>query len=316
MSKSILSSQEMRNTVLFFGFIALLAGCSSKPTTESAEFSRVGFPIASLEVAPEVNIFEPGIINSTWPEFSITFNATGDTLYFGRTIKDRTKASIMRSVRVDNIWQDPSVASFSGPTFDVDPKIMADGSVFYGSLQFDVERDSLASFDIWVWGGSGDPIRLPRPLNSDANESFMTGTLDGALYFGSNRDGRASIFKSEFTDGNRQAPIQVPILGAVNPGNPLVSPDGSVLIFASEDENGWTDLSYMCNVLGTWSTPISFPDPINSEWMEYAPGIDNEGWMFFTSERPGMVVDIVPDERMPADIYKSNVNISQLCQEF
>lgn len=305
----------MRKTILVAGLLAFLVGCSAQSSSDQNVLSRVGLPVVALDVVPEATIFEPGVINSTWPEFGITFNVTGDTLYFGRTIKDRTKATILRAVNVDGKWQDPEVASFSGPTFDVDPKIMADGSVFYSSLQYDVERDSLASFDFWVWAEGGNPIRLPRPLNSDANESYITGTLDGTLYFGSNRNGAAQIFKSEFDGSQRHAPVAVPISGVINPGNPLVSPTGDVLVFASEDENGWTDLSFVCNVLGAWTTPQSLPEPINSEWMEYAPGLDHEGWIYFASERPGMVTEVGPDERLPADIYKSNININSLCAQ-
>ena len=299
-----------------FPVIALfifIGGCASPQAEELPIESRLGIPVFTPEEPVTVEIFLPDVVNSTWPEFGITFTSSGDTLYFDRTIKDRTKATIMQSVRVNGLWQDSQVASFSGPTFDVDPYVTADGGVFYGSLQIDVERDSVASFDLWFWPGSGDPVRLPRPLNSDLNESFLTGTNDGTLYFGSNRNGPAQIFKSAFNDGKRLAPEVVPISSVVNPGNPLVSLDGNTLIFASEDEEGWTDLSFSCGVLGVWTSPQALPDPINSSSMEYAPGRDNEGYLYFTSERPGMLATVPDGERPPSDIYKSSLKIETLC---
>ena len=56
-----------------------------------------------------------------------------------------------------------------------------------------------------------------------------------------------------------------------------------------------------------------FPDPINSPSMEYAQGVDGEGFLYFASERPGMVVDVEAGSRPPADIYKSNLKIDSLC---
>ena len=298
-------------------FLLVLAlvffGCSSPETIVEETGARLGLEVYTPDFPIEVALFEPGVVNSTWPEFGITFTASGDTLYFDRTIKDRTKATILRSIRVNGAWQEPEVASFSGPTFDVDPFVTSDGGIFYSSLQFDAERDSLASFDLWFWPGFGSPVRLPRPLNSDRNESFLTAMDDGTLFFGSNRNGPAQIFKSEFVNGQREAPVVVPLSSVINPGNPLISKDGRTLVFASEAEDGWTVLSFSCNLAGVWSTPISLPDPINSPSMKYAPAVDGEGFLYFASERPGMVVDVEAGSRPPADIYKSNLKIDSLC---
>jgi hypothetical protein len=297
--------------LVLFGVVI---GCSSPESGSNPVIQAAnGLQVYQPGHAVEVELFAPGAINSSWPEFGISFTATGDTVYFDRTIKDRTKATIMQSIRVDGVWQTPSIAPFSGPTFDVDPFVTPDGGVFYGSLQFDVERDSLASFDLWFWPGSGDPVRLPRPLNSDDNESFLTATLDGTLYFGSNRNGSAQIFESSFLDGVRSEPRVIPISGVTNPGNPLITPDGSTLVFASENPDGWTELSFICKMDGAWSSPVTFPEPINSSSMEYAPGMDPEGYLYFASERPGMVSDVEPGVRPPADIYKSNLNVLELC---
>lgn len=293
--------------------VTALSGCTPGGAKEPTIDPVSGLPIFQSEIPITVEIFAPGVVNSTWPEFGISFTAGGDTLYFDRTIKDRTKATVLRSVAIDGVWQEPEVAPFSGPTFDVDPFVTSDGGIFYSSLQFDVERDSLASFDFWFWSGTGDPVRLPRPLNSDANESFMTGTLDGALYFGSNRNGPAEIFVSDFKEGQRYTPVVVPIEGVTNPGNPLISPDGNTLVFASEMNDGQTQLSFICRSEGVWSSPTLFPEPINSADMEYAPGMDREGYLYFASERQGMVLEAFEGDRRPSDIYQSNLKISSLC---
>lgn len=314
LARMIITTNVGMNRVAFAILLfVLVGGCSEPEAVIQPSELRLDLPVFDPGFDVEVSLFEPGVVNSTWPEFGISFTASGDTVYFDRTIKDRTRATIMRSIKVDGLWQAPEIAPFSGPTFDVDPYVTPDGSIFYGSLQIDVERDSLASFDLWFWSGSGDPVRLPRPLNSDGNESFLTATADGTLFFGSNRNGPAQIFRSEFKDGNRQPPEVVPITSVKNPGNPLISWDGRVLVFASEDEEGWTELSFACSVGNAWSAPTLLPDPINSSSMEYAPGVDKEGFLYFASERPGMVIEIEDGVRPPADIYKSNLKIDSLC---
>ncbi|MDA1028537.1 MAG: hypothetical protein O3B41_05730 [Bacteroidetes bacterium] len=303
----------MTRIVLFLLTICLVGGCSSDGAKDPNVDPVSGFPIFQPVEPIVVEIFAPGVVSSTWPEFGISFTAGGDTLYFTRTIKDRTKASILRSFWKDSTWQEPEVAPFSGPTFDVDPHVTPDGGIFYSSLQYDLERDSLASFDFWFWPGSGDPVRLPRPLNSDANESFITGTADGDLYFGSNRSDSARIYITDFRDGQRYAPVVVPIEGVTNPGHPLISLDGNTMVFGSEMNDGQTQLSFVCLIDGKWSLPTLLPEPINSPDMEYAPGMDPAGFLYFSSERPGMVIDDFEGDQRPSDIYKTNLKVSSLC---
>jgi hypothetical protein len=304
----------MTRILLTFAVIILLGACNSSVSQEPKIDAVSGLRIYEPDSLINATIFAPGVVSSTWPEFGISFTADGDTVYFNRTIKDRTSATIMRSVRENEVWLNPEVASFSGPTFDVDPFVTSDGGVFYSSLQFDVERDSLASFDLWFWGGTGAPVRLPRPLNSDANESFITGTDSGALYFGSNRNGPAQIFVSDFKDGQRYTPSVIPIPGVTNPGNPLISPDGNTLVFVSEMDDGQTQLSFICKAEGGWSLPLILPEPINSPEMEYSPGRDPNGFLYFASERNGMVLNDFEGDRRPSDIFKSNLKISSLCE--
>ena len=69
---------------------------------------------------------------------------------------------------------------------------------------------------------------------------------------------------------------------------------------------GEADL-YICwkNTDGTWSKPINMGEEINSEYVEFAPSISADGeYLYFTSERPGMVQDFEEGKRRPGDLYK------------
>jgi len=88
--------------------------------------------------------------------------------------------------------------------------------------------------DIWVaektGDGWGEPVVLPAPINSDANElqpAFAADDPD-TMYFVSDRTGAATIFRSTFADGEWGEP-EVVITGYV--GEPSLVADGSVMYF-------------------------------------------------------------------------------------
>ncbi len=294
------------------GIVLLLGGCSSE---------NVDSPVQKLKLAeweaPEpvvVELFAPGVVNSTWPEFGISFTASGDTAYFDRTIKDRSQLAIMRTVRLDGVWQNPEVAPFSGHFFDVDPFVVpGKGSgVFFSSRQIDPDRGGVYSFDHWFWSGQGEPIRLPRPLSSDGNEYFLTATLDGTLFFSSDRSSASDIYISRIIDGMRVDPEIVTIPNTESPGNPLVTPDGKTLVFQN-DLFGASKIVFSCRTDSGWTEPLLLPRAINSAYVDFAPAMHPDGTFFFTSERPGMVTDVIPGQRPPGDIYTTNVNVNDFC---
>ncbi|MCP3919137.1 MAG: hypothetical protein GY711_26655 [bacterium] len=54
---------------------------------------------------------------------------------------------------------------------------------------------------------------------------------------------------------------------------------------------------------GNWGTARLLPEPVNSAWADFAPALGPGGRvLFFTSERPGMVAEVVEGQR-PGDIY-------------
>lgn len=124
---------------------------------------------------------------------------------------------------------------------------------------------------------------------------FLVPTLaaDGTLYFGSDREGGkggTDLWRSRLVDGKYTQPEN---LGdAVNsPGEeyePLISPDGTVLIFmaARKGGQGSGDLwvSYLRD--GAWTPAANLPPPINSPAFEVGPKVTPDGrTLVFTSTR-------------------------------
>lgn len=93
---------------------------------------------------------------------------------------------------------------------------------------------SVGGTDIWVAEKTGDawgePVALPAPINTDANElqpAFAADDPD-TMYFVSDRTGEATIYRSTFADGAWSEP-EVVVTGYV--GEPSLVADGSVLYF-------------------------------------------------------------------------------------
>ena len=268
---------------LIFPVAFAMAACTgdelSKPVSESSGIT--------------VEIFAPGNVNSTWPEFGITFSVTGDTVYYNRTNVNRTGLAIMRSIWADGEWKIPEVAPFSGEFFDILPFVASDGSIFFSSRRINPET-KVESLDNMLYRNDGSVMRLPGLLNSDSTESFVSVTLDGSIVFESNRSGTNQMLMSRIENGIRLDPEPILIPGVREPGNPLIAEDGSMIVFvdaAGESSN----LHYSCRVEGGWSISKRLPEPINSSYDDFAPSRDRDGFLYFSSQRPGMVQTV--DER-------------------
>jgi len=293
-------------------FTTLILGACSSENPDVGEALDPGLGGSKTFGDATIELFEPGIVNSSWPEFSITFTAAGDTVYFNRSNVNRSSLAIMRSVRREGKWQTPEVAPFSGEFFDIMPSVSTDGSVFFSSRRPDPETD-VESFDNFMFAGRGSAIRLPGSLNSDSTEVSISSTLDGSIVFESNRSGVNRVWMSVISDGSRQLAQPIPIPGVLESGNPFISQDGKTLIFVSTPA-GDADLYYSCLTDSGWTIATRFDGPINSSEDDYAPGVGPEGHIFFSSQRPGMVEqNDDPEKTPPSDIYRSSVRMQSLC---
>jgi Tol biopolymer transport system component len=250
-----------------------------------------------MAALPEPAVFAPGVISTGEYESHAAFSPDGGTIYFLKNTADFNHWTIVSSRLRDGRWSTPEVVPFSGRYSDADPFVTADGSKLYFISNRPIDGKPKEDLDIWVVekkrDGWGEPRNLEAPVNSPGAEWFPTIAADGTLYFGSDREGgkgRTDLWRARLVDGKYAQPEN---LGdAINsPGDeyePLISPDGTVLIFmaARKGGQGSGDLwvSYLRD--GAWTPATNLPSPINSPAFEVGPKVTPDGrTLLFTSTR-------------------------------
>jgi len=252
----------------------------------------------------------PGIISTGLPEFAVTVTPDGSEMYFNRASSDRSQLSIMMSRRREGQWTTPVAAPFSSVGRNVDPFIAPDGKRLYFSSTRPRAGVVKTTFSTWyverTASGWSDPIDPGPPLNSDSSDIYVSVSRAGEMYFSSSREGPIGIYVSSGRGGKWSVPVRVN-LGATasGAGNPMISPDGKVLLVTMRQPGSDVDIMFSCRTATGWSTPRPLPAPVNSPRADFAPAIDASGSMlYFTSERPG-IVGIQPDSiRPPGDLYR------------
>jgi len=192
---------------------------------KGADRSRLGSPSAL-----------PNIINSKFHEGPLTFDKSGNTMYFTRNNYKRGKrgfsARKITKLKIygadwngeewTNVWELP----FNGEDYShCHPTLSADGSRMYLSSD---REGGYGGHDLYVSifqnGEWATPINLGASINTPGNELFPFVHEDGTLYFTSN--GHAGL--------------------------------GGLDVFAANPEAALTD-----DEMG-WSTPVNLGEPLNS----------------------------------------------------
>lgn len=159
------------------------------------------------------------------------------------------------------------------------------------------------------------PLTEPRlfaegVISTIDDEFGGTFTLDGnTCYF--NRSVPRSYFYaicvSHFAHGKWSTPEIASFSGRYRDADPMLSPDGTKLLFASDrpvhgEEKHDYDIWMVEKTSTGWSEPKHLEAPINSDYNEYFASIAANGTIYFSSNRPG-----AKGGEGDADIYRSRL---------
>ncbi len=269
---------------------------------------------AGARVLDRPVLFEPGKISTrTNNEWSVTFTPSGDTLYLtGREAGSATK-QISVAVRSDGQWSNPVPAAFARPD-EGGAFITQDGRRMYtetiGPLNGSQDPRAPIDANLWYRTRQGQGWSAPQPLGPAINRptapgeewpaNYASGPATdpaGNLYYwtkGQNSTyGR--LYRAQLqADGSFAPPQELasPPNGTGWDVNPVISPDGNFLLFASsdrEDSYGGEDLYYSRKTKdGGWSAPRNLGPDINSAAYDRIPRFSPDGkYLFFSSDRAG-----------------------------
>lgn len=306
-----------RQTLLICATLAALVGCAEAGHTEGRDTIPAGADVTGTEI----ELLGEGSVSTAAPEFGASLTPDGRALYFNRASADRQALRIMVARRTGDDWGAPRMASFSGTHRDLDAFVAPDGDRLWFNSDRPAPGDESGGFDIWyvdrAGDGWGEPVRPPPPLNSDSVEIFVSATREGVLYFTSTRDGPLRVYRAApetARDGRWSRPEPLAFGSLRGTGNPLVGPEGGFLVLTAPGPDGSTDLFVTCRLEDGWSEPIHLSRPINSPYMDFAPGLDPaDGSLLFTSERPGLAAPQPDSVRPPGDLYRSSLRPAELC---
>lgn len=287
-----------------------LTAIAATPTRPSdASITTVTDVGAGADVT--VALFARDRVSSVDPEFAISFTPDGRTAYFNRTSADRSSFQLLTSILTRQGWSAPEPAPFSGSGRDIDPFVTPEGDRIYFSSDRPRAGAPAGSFSVWYSdrtpSGWSPPVDPGPPFNSDSSDVFVSAAQDGTTVFSSTRAGSRRIYETRAAATGWTEPTVIRFGSVEGGSNPLISPDGSFIVFAMEGPIGGFDFFVSCrDGAGSWGAPALLPEPINSPFAEMAPALHPDGSLLFTSERPGILGPVPAGIRPAGDVYQTN----------
>jgi Tol biopolymer transport system component len=250
----------------------------------------------------EVTLLGPGVVSTLMEEYSPTFDARRNELFFMRRTPGEFDYTLYSCRLTPQGWSVPEVLPFSGSYRDAAPCMSPDGE----SLFFDSRRPSALGsedIDLWVARRQGsvwsDPVLLENASRNTSGE-LEAGRQDfgpavdasGNLYFYS--------FRQPYRGGARYrasgSSYEIITLDDAIPDPSFatfvsylaLSPDGHLALMEGGAPNRRdTDLYYACrNDDGSWTEARPIPG-VNTTDGEGGPSLTPDGkFLLFTSDRP------------------------------
>ena len=297
------------NRIVWIALLALF-GCDRTANRESTAADGTG--------GIEVEVVGPGVISTELPEFASAFSPDGDTIYFNRTPSDRSSIGLFYSVHTDSGWSESRPFPPTQGITAIDPFLSSDGRRLFFATPRVREISGNESLSIWfverTHSGWSELQEIGEPINSDSTDYFLSLATDGTVAFSSTRNRTLGIYISSPSPSGWSDPELLTLEGAPDASNPLISPDGTLMVVSATSEDGSSDLMVACRIEKGWSRPRALPDPVNSRFAEFAPAIAGD-YLYYTSERPGIVGPSPDSIRPPGDLYRTPIRVlSDMCQ--
>lgn len=254
-------------------------------------------PPPPMARCPAATLVEPGKFSlPELEEYRLSFTPDGNTAFFARgelLFPFSRQATIYVSRRQDGVWSAPEVAPFSGTYPDLDPVVSSDGTLVYFSSIRPVAGVERSDVDLWVVAieddGFGEPVNMGADVNSPADELYPSVTVEGDVYFASDRsDGLGSfdLWRTRRSQGATAPENLGPALNGTGlEFNPWISAHGELLLLTklnSPDGYGLGDLYVSVDLGDGFLPPRNLGPCVNTLHDEYhASPLLQSGELYF-----------------------------------
>ena len=235
-------------------------------------------------------LFAPGSLSASRYLGRLAFSPDGLECFFTADDATYSTMSLLVTRFANDAWEAPAPAPFtSGFEKSGEPFFSRDGKKLTFTAQ---ARGTASRMDFWTVeraGGSwGTPVRLPSPINSDANDFCFSQVQDGTIYFLSNRSGSPQVYRAlQSPDKAYQVElIPAPVLSVgTYEEDPCVPPDGRFLVFSSGRAGGLGGVDLYASFAdgkGGWTSPVPLGAGFNTDADEYGATLSPDGkYLFF-----------------------------------
>src|SRR5262245_8348634 len=235
----VIRPMKLRLTV-----VTLIVLVAASAALQAQESKRAPYDPGTRVMQPR--IFAEGTISTDLDESGGAFGPDGKDFYF-TVIAPYTTAPRFGMICVsrfeDGRWQKPETVSFSGQYLDFGPRLSADGRRLYFTSVRPLPGGKTLRYRIWVTerteNGWSEPVPVSAPINQENSHNVDASiAANGDMYFASDRDDPAHhlhIFHARWVEGKFQEPGKLgpEINSEFTESAPAISPDGSILVFAS-----------------------------------------------------------------------------------
>jgi ankyrin repeat protein len=235
-------------------------------------------------------IFAPGIVSAQeyFEHSCLAFSPDYSEIYWSTDFTESGFYDIVYMKKEKGRWSAPKLAPFSEKNHAGSPVFSYDGrKLYFSSTRPRSENAGNNDENIWVveriGEGWSEPKPLGEPVNTEQNESIMSISRQGAIYF--RRD--MEFFRSGYKNGFFEIPekLDIQISKEMRILAIFVAPAEDYMILESFGGGGFggADLliCYKLNV-GSWSECVNIGSKINSGGHERFPSVTPDGkYLFF-----------------------------------
>ncbi|MCE7990766.1 MAG: hypothetical protein HEP71_02250 [Roseivirga sp.] len=267
--------------------LLMAAGCSLSPQRESNGLDYLD----QLPPGDTPRIFAPGIVSMAGRfDMGFTMSANGSTIAFGIVHEnDPAQTNIQFLTRKNGIWTGPNSTILPDNINTSLPMFGPRGREFYYTKSINGAEN-----DLWVGNYSPKRITNNRQLNQTVNstkrEAGHGKTLEGTLYFTSNRDDTrqccGDIYRAALTDNYTSAERVYALNSEADEDGLFMSPNEDYIIIQAWKNEFQTKhdlyISYRTSQ-GNWTTPERLGSTINGPEIEQRPFVSPDNrYLFFS----------------------------------